>query len=404
MYSADAIDNLIQPLLIRQSQIEGVVLQTIANRLKQIGTMTPSDIYTLERLLKTGNDAKKINKRIAELTKLSEKDIKTIIRNVAKDSYMDSKPFYDYRHKSFIPFEDNIEIQRVVKAVETVTLDEFKGISNTTAFMLRDLSNPLLLKPTKLSKVYNIVIDTAIQSVVTGMDSYNQVIPKIIQQLTDSGIKTVDFITEEGKKHYVRLDTVVRRNILDGIRNVQQEVQNVTGKQFGANGVEISVHQFSAPDHEPIQGHQLTKEEFEKMQLGEDFEDVDGIKFKGFDRPIGMWHCRHFAWNIIIGHKTPNYTKEQLEQIKQNNANGIEITNKKGEKEMRSMYWCTQKQRDYELKIKQNKEGQSMAEKAMQNDLAQKYNNKVVKLQNEYIAFCKKCGLKPRFDKTRIFV
>ena len=404
MYSADAIDNLIQPLLIRQSQIEGVVLQTIANRLKQIGTMTPSDIYTLERLLKTGNDAKKINKRIAELTKLSEKDIKTIIRNVAKDSYTDSKPFYDYRHKSFIPFEDNIEIQRVVKAVQTVTLDEFKGISNTTAFMLRDLSNPLLLKPTKLSKVYNIVIDTAIQSVVTGMDSYNQVIPKIIQQLTDSGIKTVDFITEDGKKHFVRLDAVVKRNILDGIKYVQQEVQNVTGKQFGADGVELSVHQFSAPDHEPIQGHQLTKEEFEKMQLGEDFEDVDGIKFKGFDRPIGLWNCRHISWNIIIGHKTPNYTKEQLEQIKQNNANGIEITNKKGEKEMRSMYWCTQKQRDYELKIKQNKEGQAIAEKAMQDDLAQKYNNKVVKLQNEYIAFCKKCGLKPRFDKTRIFV
>ena len=41
---------------------------------------------------------------------------------------------------------------------------------------------------------------------------------------------------------------------------------------------------------------------------------------------------------------------------------------------------------------------------AMQDDLAQKYSDKVVKLQNEYIAFCKKCGLKPRFDKTRIFV
>ena len=404
MYSADAIDNLIQPLLIRQSQIEGVVLQTIANRLKQIGTMTPSDIYTLERLLKTGNDAKKINKRIAELTKLSEKDIKTIIRNVAKDSYTDSKPFYDYRHKSFIPFEDNIEIQRVVKAVQKVTLDEFKGISNTTAFMLRDLSNPLLLKPTKLSKVYNIVIDTAIQSVVTGMDSYNQVIPKIIQQLTDSGIKTVDFITEDGKKHFVRLDAVVKRNILDGIKYVQQEVQNVTGKQFGADGVELSVHQFSAPDHEPVQGHQFSMEEFDKMQLGKDFQDVNGKKFKGFDRPIGMWHCRHFAWNIIIGHKTPNYTYEQLEAMKQKNANGIITKNKSGNDVTRSMYWCTQKRNSYELQLKQLKEAEAMAKKANQDNLATKYNNKVIAKQDEYVAFCKKCKLNTRFENTRIFI
>lgn len=404
MLSEKSIENLIQPLLNRHSQIEGVVLSAIAERLKDISTMTPSDIYKLERLLKSGADTRKINKQLAKLSKLSENDIKKIIKTVAKDSYNDVKPFYDYRNKSFIPFNENTDLQRKIKAIERVTLAEYTGLSNSTAFMLRDLANPLIIKPTKISKVYNTVIDNAIQSVVSGLDSYNQVIPNSIKQLVNSGIQTVEYTTEEGKKHYVRLDTVVRRNILDGIRNVQQEVQNITGEQFGANGVEISVHQFSAPDHEPVQGHQLTKEEFEKMQLGEDFEDVDGVKFKGFDRPIGLWNCRHISSNIVIGHKTPNYTKEQLEQIKQNNANGIEITNKKGEKEKRSMYWCTQKQRDYELKIKQNKEGQAMAEKAMQDDLAQKYNNKVVKLQNEYIAFCKKCGLKPRFDKTRIFI
>lgn len=404
MLSEKAIDKLIQPLINRQSQIEGVVISSIAERLKDIKTVTPSDIYKLERLLKSGSDVKDINKKIAKLTKMSENDIKKIIKTVAADGYKDAKPFYDYRHKSYIPFEKNIELQNSIKAIERATLADYTQLSNSTAFMLRDMANPLILRPTSVSKTYNKIIDTAIQSVVGGLDTYNQVIPNSIQQLIDSGIKTVEYTTEQGKKHYVRLDSVVKRNILDGIRNVQQEVQNITGEQFGANGVEISVHQFSAPDHEPVQGHQLTKEEFEKMQLGENFEDVNGIKFTGFDRPIGVWNCRHISWNVILEHKTSNYTLEQLEELKQKNANGITVKNKQGNNEVRSMYWCTQRRNNYELQIKQLKEGQAMAEKAMQNELASKYNNKVVSVQNKYIAFCKSCGLKPRFENTRIFV
>ena len=404
MLSEKAIDKLILPLINRQSQIEGVVISSIAKRLKEIKTMTPSDIYKLERLLKTGNDAKVINKKISKLTKLSEKEIKKIIKTVAEDAYKDVKPFYDYRHKSYIPFNENIELKTAIKAIERVTLSEYIGLSNSTAFMLRDAANPLILRPTSISKTYNTIIDNAIQAVASGLDSYNQIIPKSIEQLIDSGLKTIEYTTDSGEKHYVRLDSVVKRNILDGIRNVQQEVQNITGEQFGANGVEISVHQYSAPDHEPVQGHQLTKEEFEKMQLGQDFQDVNGIRFKGFSRPIGVWNCRHIGWNIVIEHKTPNYTLEQLEELKNKNANGITVKTKQGKNEKRSMYWCTQKRNDYELKIKQLKEGQAMAEKAMQTDLANKYNNKVINMQNKYIAFCKSCGLATRHENTRVYV
>lgn len=404
MLSEKAIENLIQPLLDRQSQIEGVVLGTIAERLKDIGTMTPSDIYKLERLLKTGSDAKKINKQISRLTKLSENEIKKIIRTVAKDSYEDVKPFYDYRNKSFIPFEKNEELQKYVKSVEKVTANTFINLSNSTAFMYRNGANSGILTPTPASQIYNKVIDNAIQIVSSGMDTYNTVIPNSIRQLVNSGIKSVEYTTESGKRHYVRLDTVVRRNILDGIRDIQQNVQNITGEQFGADGVEISVHQYSAPDHEPVQGHQFTKEEFEKMQNGENFKDVKNRKFKGFDRHIGIWNCRHFAWNIIIGHATPNYTDKQLEELKQKNANGMTVRDRNGNNIKKSMYWCTQRQREYELKIRKNKEGLAMAKKAGQQGLIQEYNGKITTIQNEYTYFCKKCGLKPRYDKTRVYI
>ena len=117
-----------------------------------------------------------------------------------------------------------------------------------------------------------------------------------------------------------------------------------------------------------------------------------------------MWHCRHFAWNIVIGHKTPNYTEAQLEELKNKNADGIEIKGKLGKPVKKSMYWCTQKRNEYELQLRKLKEGQAAAEQAMDSELANKYKTKVSNTQQEYIYFCNKCGLKTRFENTRIFV
>ena len=40
------------------------------------------------------------------------------------------------------------------------------------------------------------------------------------------------------------------------------------GQRFGSDGVEISAHAISAPDHLPVQGRQFSNEEFCKMQNG----------------------------------------------------------------------------------------------------------------------------------------
>lgn len=404
MLNENKIDSLIQPLVDRQTQIECTVIEAVAKRLKNIKTMLPSDVYKLQTLYKTGSDVQKINKKISELTELSERDIKNIIKEVAQDHYKDAQPFYDYRKQLYIPYEENEALQTAVKAVERVTLADYANLSNSTAFMLRDTANPLIIRPTPLAEAYQEVIDRAIQSVVLGAESYNTLIPNAIRDLTDKGITAVEYTTDKGVEHRIRLDAAVRRNILDGIRSVGQAVEDFVGEQFGADGVEISVHQYSAPDHEPIQGHQFANEEYDKLQTGQDFEDVNGIKFKAIDRPIRMWNCRHFAHRIIIGEATPNYTLEELEKIKHRNADGITVKGKDGKEQKKSMYWCTQRQRRYELSIRQAKEGKAAAELAGEKALASEYKVRVYRLQNQYKAFCAQCGLKTRFENTRIYI
>jgi len=403
MLNEKAIDKLIQPIIDRQTQIEMAVIEKIAKRLGEIKTMLPSDIHKLETLLKNGSDAKEINKMLARLTQMQEKEIKKVIKAVAQNTYEDAKPFYDYRNLSFVPFEDNEQLQKTIKAVERATLAEFDNLSNATAFMMRDPLKGNFRFPTPVSKIYQKVIDMAIQSVVMGPESYNEAIPKAIKELVKSGIKTVEYTSDNGKKHYVRLDTAVRRNILDGIRNISHEVDKITGEQFGANGVELSVHNYSAPDHEPIQGHRFTNEEFDKLQTNQPFEDENGNSFAPIERPIGVWNCHHIIISVLLEAMSPTYTKEQLEQIIKENANGYTYTNKKGEKVTKSKYWCTQKMREYELDIKKAREGKKAAELAKEYEVETQYQSEINRKQNEYRQFCEDCGLETEFDRTRVY-
>lgn len=390
MLSQNAIDNLIRPILVRQERINNFVVGKIAERIKDIGTLKPTDIYKIKRLYRSGADIRLINKELARLTGLQERDIKKLIKVVAKDVYTDARPLYDYRHKTYLPFEENKELQRVIRAVQEHTVSTYQNLSNAQAFMIRDLVHPQILKPTSIAKAYQTVVDEAIQSVTLGVEDYQSAMRRTLKQLIDSGLRHVTYNTESGRTYTQRVDTALRRNLLDGVRNIQQSMHNEVGKQFGADGIELTAHRYSAPDHEPIQGHQFTNDEFEKLQSGDDFEDIRGNKFKGIDRPIGVWNCRHFAISIIIGFSVPTYSQEQLDEMIANNHKGY--TTKDG-KHM-TMYECTQYQRELETKIRYAKDGQILARQAGDEELARKYQAKINKYTGIYKAFSKACGLK----------
>lgn len=396
MLSEDAIENLIYPIMERQENINVYVLKKIAHRIKEIGRLLPSDIHKLERLLKTGSDTREINKFLSEQTGIQEQNIKQLIKTVALDAYIDVKPFYDYRHKSYVPFADNKPLQRVVTAISNQTAGEYVDLSNSkaTGFLIRDLKHPGKLKFHSINDTYRTVVDEAIQAVSTGVIDYNTAMRRTMQQLVDSGVRKMYW--DSGYSQ--RLDTAVRRNILDGVRAINQGVQDEVGRQFGADGKEITVHANSAPDHEPVQGHQFTNEEFDKLQNDMAFEDVNGIKFQPIERAIGTLNCRHFTYSIIIGYAKPNYSLKELENFKKKNAKGYTMPNGKH----LTMYECTQKQRQLETKIRQAKDGQIAALDVGDMELARKYQAKINKYTNQYKAFSKACGLSPKIKKASV--
>lgn len=398
MLSEEYIEKLMQPIIDRQEAINNWVIQKIATRVRKIVALSPSDVYKLTRLRALGADVKQINKALAEATKLNERDIKKLIKKAAEENYLDAKPLYDYRHKSFIPFEQNVELQAIVKVIADQTAKEYVNMARVRAFMIRDLANPKKLIPTSIAKTYQSIIDEAVQMSQSGVVDYNTAISRSLQQLNESGIRYVIYHAESGKKFTQRLDTAVRRNILDGIRAINQGVQDEIGKQIDADGKEITVHANSAPDHEPIQGHQFKNSEYDKLQNGESFRDVNGKIFGPIDRAIGTYNCRHFTYSIIIGYSKPMYSQKELDEMIKKNNEGYTLSNGKH----LTMYECTQYQRKLETDIRKNKDGQMMAEAAGNDKLAAKYKARVAQLTKNYNAFSKQSGLAPRKDKLRV--
>ncbi len=396
MLSEDAIDNLVQPIVDRQESINMYVIQKIANRLRSIKQLTKADIKTLKSLVVTGADIRELNAELARQSNLQIRDIKQVIKITAIDTYEDTKPFYDYRHKSYIPFENNDKMQRIVDGIANQTRNTYVNLSNSSAtgFILRDTNNPLKTDFYKIDDAYRKVIDEAIQSVLTGTVRTDEAINRALRQLLNSGVRRMYW--DSGYSQ--RLDTAVRRNVLDGIRNVRQKIQDEAGKEFGADGKELSAHPNSAPDHEPFQGHIFVNSEWDKLQTCNDFKDINGQHFDGVDRIIGVWNCHHVASSIIIAKHKPRYTREQLQKFIEDNKKGYTLPNGKH----LTLYQCSQMQRRMETQIRYAKEEQ-MAMKELGNNRAKRMaRQKVINLTEQYKSFSNACGLKPKVKRCSV--
>lgn len=396
MLSDNAIDNLVQPIVDRQESINMYVILKMADRLKAVQELSRRDVEKLRTLAVTGADVREINKELAKQSGLQERDIKNLIRTVGADTYKDTKPFYDYRHKSYIPFEKNRKMQRIVSGIANQTRDTYKNISNSSAtgFIIRDRDNPLRTHFYKIEDTYRRIIDEAIQASLTGLVSSDTAINWAIKQLLNSGIRRISW--DSG--YTQRLDTAVRRNVLEGVKLVKQAINDEAGKDFDADGKELSAHMNSAPDHEPFQGHIFTNAEWNKIQTCNDFEDINGQKFSGVDRIIGVWNCKHVATSIVIAKYKPKYTPEQLQKFIDDNAEGYTAPDGKH----MTLYQCTQKQRRMETRIRYAKEEQ-MAMKELGNKTGKILaRQKVIQFTNDYKTFSKACGLPTKMKRCGV--
>lgn len=400
MLSEELIDKVVERLVRRIEKGNEYVLEEIGNTIKQFGEITPSQAQELAQILKYGGRYDKIAKRLAEITELNVKDIYKIFEEVAKNDYRFAKQFYEYKSIKYIPFEQNEALKRQIKALAEITAKEYVNISKTRAFA-RVVNGKI--KYTPLAETYQDVIDEAILNVGQGKQNFDSAMRKTIKELGDSGIRSVDY--DSGRS--VRMDSAVRMNLKGGLTHMHEEMQNQLGKEFDADGVEISVHFNPAPDHQEAQGKQFSKEEYEKLQStgyakSYDGEDIDmHLELANGEsslshRPIGEYNCYHYTFAIVLGISKPNYSNKELKDIIEQNQKGFEFdgvhyTNYQG----------TQLQRRIETEIRKTKDTLAIAKASDNEEQVIKSNIKLKQLNKKYQDLSRVSGLKMKYDRLR---
>ena len=389
------IDKLIERLVVRLEEGNVYVLEQIGKTIKKIGTLNEISARQLENVLKYGGNFDKILAKLADITNLNVNEIYEIFEEVAKSDYAFAKRFYDYRGIKYIPYEENIALQRQVKALARITARDYINISNTLAFT-KQVNGKIVY--TDLSRLYQEVVDEAILNIAQGKDTFYNEMRKTIKNLANIGVRSFEY----GSGYSRRLDSAVRMNLKGALMNLHNEIQAEIGKEFGADGVEISVHQNPAPDHAEVQGRQFSKEEFEKFQNDKDCYDYTGKFFakehEGHDRrSISQLNCYHYTFDVVLGVSEPQYNNEELQEIIDNNNKGFEFDG-----EHYTNYEGTQLQRQLETAIRKQKDIQIIAKNSGDKELVLDSQKKITQLSKKYKQLSEISGLPTKAQRLSV--
>ena len=372
------------------------VLEELGNVIKQFKDLTPSQAYKLGQQLKYNTTIKDLLDELSKISGLSVKDLKAILEKVAKENIGFADVYYKSRGLETPIYSKNKTLQRLVNSVYKIAGEEFKNIAKSTCFrLLGDNGEPLLLD---INQTYNEVIDRCIVAISQGKETYQQSMRSTLKQLSSSGVRKIEY--ESGYSR--RLDTSIRQNILDSIRQVSNESQKLFGEEFDSDGVEISTHLNPSPDHSNVQGHQFSNKEYEKLQSTGVATDYNGevidIRIKDNFRPISTMNCFHYIFSIVLGVSKPQYSDKQLQEINERNEKGFEFESKHY-----SMYDGTQLQRKIETAIREAKDTQILAKASDDKDLVLQSQTRITQLTTKYKQLCKISGL-PNKLSTRASV
>lgn len=357
-------------------------LRKVGETVKKIGHLNQSSINLLIQLRRMGVDTELIERELQKATRLTKRDIKTLYQKAAEEANTDAR--FSYVSKGVEP--DSVRWKSLVEDLWEQTSGTMDNLANTTV----------------ITEGYRDVIDEAVQAVTMGVTDYNSAIRDAMKQIGREGLSVEYESTYTAKDGQVkhrrrRLDSAVRQNVLDGVRQVQQKAQELIGEEIGADGVDITAHPNSAPDHEPVQGRRFDLENFQKMQSGQSFQDVDGHHYTGFKRPITEWRCRHMVFHILLGVSRRMYTDEQLKRWQEENQKGCIIDGKHYTK-----YEATQLMRNLETEIRKEKDTAVLAKASGDDVLRRECQSRINKLTKKYDAVAEAAGLRKQMQKTYV--
>lgn len=284
---------------------EAESIARVCRKIGKIGQMSKKELEKFD----AGKEAKKEWERIvAALAIAMALNIRTLKKAYLSEFEAWEKQneyLYQYRGKKPLGVK-NGTLQGIIDRAVKQNAKEILNLTNTKALSVLDRNgNPIRFQ----DAIYKSFGD-AVKTVAEGKSDFYTTMRQTVQNLGGSGCRV-----NYGEGITRRLDTVVRQNMLYGIKQSHKEYNEVIGREIGADGIEIDYHSNSRPSHRYMQGKQYAK--------GAEGKTVNGVFYPSaekegvYDRLYEDYNCRHYETDIILGVSEPRYSADELKRFEE---------------------------------------------------------------------------------------
>ncbi len=326
---------------------------------EQLSNLSLEDIDELSEMIITNENIEGIIAQLQEVTKKVEEEIPNIVEEATAEVYEDSEKYFKAKKKVQVDLKENTAVKSVMVAV-----------SDSMGSTIADK-----VKRVNIRDSYKQAVNEAVQSLREGEDTYRSVYKKIINEKASQGIKYIE--TKSGRK--INLASAVRKDILDELHHLKNETHEEMGKEFGADGYQISSHKMPAPDHKDIDGNIYSMEEWKKIE-------------KNLKRKVGDHNCDHLKIPVIMRHAVPLFTPEELAEKRKKQA---EKHNGK------TLYEWSQVQRQIERQVRVQRDiVKSTKDDPKTKELAKEARQKIKKLKAKYDKIVDEVDISSYWDRT----
>ena len=225
-------------------------------------------------------------------------------------------------------------------------------------------------------------LDAACYDIVTGAFDYNSVLRRVVTQLTNSGLRQIDY--SSGRAN--RVDVAVRRAVMSAVSQITGKISEYNAQKLGTEYFEVEWHAGARPTHAVWQGRVWSKEQlYSVCGLG----TVTGL--------LGV-NCYHTYHPFFPGISQRNWSDEWLDAKNREESEPKEFNGKRY-----TLYEAKQRQRHMETAMRAQREKVKLlqAGSADQDEVIlhkAKYQGQL----NEYSRFCRKMSLTE--ERERIYL
>lgn len=356
------------------------IMEDIVRRIQKAGEITSTADYQINRLRMLGYSSEDIEKEIKRALNASYPQMFELYDQVIDKEYTRNKDIYEQINGNFIPFEENGQLQQITNAIVDNAIEELQNITGSLGFYLDYGNGKRVITP--LAEIYQGYLDAACMDIVTGSFDYNTVLRRVVSQLTNSGLRVINYPSG----WHNRVEVAARRAVLTGASQIAGRVTEYNAKQLGTEYFEVEWHPGARPTHTVWQGKVWSKEQLVSVcGLG----TVTGL--------LGA-NCYHTYYPFFPGLSKRNWTDDWLKK-----KNIEENTPKSFKGKDYTVYQAKQRQRQMETAMRAQREKVQLLQKGgADRDEVMLQKAKYQGQLDEYAQFSRKMGLNQ--ERERIYM